>query len=145
MAHFKRYNDPDRRDALSGKRRTFIKEFAGAVRRIHDSGVYQPDMAGQNFLVEDGGEGRFFLVDLDRVRLGQRITDARRRRSLSQIGHMPGTLTRADRLHFLRAYARGDSELIDRETLRVLSEMIDRKAIDQEKRIARILSKQSRG
>ena len=140
-----KYNDPESRNALASKRRAFLREFAAAVRRIHDAEVYQPDMAGQNFLVaEEEGKRIFYLLDLDRVRLPRPITEAHRRRSLSQIGHMPGTITRADRLHFLRAYAGGDSDLVDRETVRLLAEMIDRKAVDQARRIARILRKQSR-
>jgi hypothetical protein len=127
-------------------RREFLRAFGRAIRHIHESGVYQPDMAGQNFIVADGeGEPVFHLVDLDRVRLCREMSRARILRNLCQLGHMPGTLTRTDRIRFLRAYARGDAWLLEKETMLRLGRMIDRKAADQQARIARILRKRSRG
>ena len=142
--HFGRFNEEGRRDDLAAERRAFLDAFAAAVRRIHDADVYQPDMAGQNFLVEmRDGAPVFHLVDLDRVRLGRENDRAQRLRNLSQVGYMPGTLTRADRLHFLQSYGRGEPELVERETVRLLAEMIDQKGVDQARRLERITRKRA--
>lgn len=129
-----------------GKRREFIRSFGRAIRRIHDQGVYQPDMAGQNFIVPDGeGEPLFHLVDLDRVRLCRTIDREPILRNLCQLGHMPGTLSRTDRIRFLKAYTGGTGWLLEKETMGALGRAIDKKAADQQVRIARLLEKQSRG
>lgn len=71
------------------------------ARRIHDAGVFFRDFTDGNVLVTvEGGRGRFWLVDLDRAVLRERVGPLARLRDLSR----PGLNGRDDRNLLLEGY-----------------------------------------
>jgi tRNA A-37 threonylcarbamoyl transferase component Bud32 len=51
------------------RQREFIRALADEIRRMHDAGVYHPDLKAKNILVtEEGSTWRFLFVDLADVR-----------------------------------------------------------------------------
>ncbi|MBI4712953.1 MAG: hypothetical protein HY762_06615 [Planctomycetes bacterium] len=105
----------------AGLRCKFIREFAFAVRRLHNNGIFHCDLKANNILVEDQPQitqinpfnqftqrWSFHFIDLDRVRFSPRISMRRRIKNLTQLNAaMPAVMTRADRLRFWRIYANG--------------------------------------
>jgi hypothetical protein len=76
----------------------FLRELGGFVRRLHDASVWHRDLSSGNVLLADagregdggsdgGGGGAYdlFLVDLNRARLGRRLTLSERARDLSRM------------------------------------------------------------
>jgi len=84
------------------ERLAFVDRLARIVRRLHDYGAYHGDLKAGNVLV---GSGRVLIIDLDRVRFSETVSDARRRYNLAQLNAaVTPPLTRTDRLRFLDAY-----------------------------------------
>ncbi len=114
------------RDGWSGwprrRRDLAIGAAAAALRRMHDAGLYHPDLNLKNVLVrwtEAGPEA--FFVDLDRARFYREVTFRLRRknlwrlaRSAEKLARPGGELSPGDRLRFLRAYAGTDGGLQER-------------------------------
>ncbi len=86
----------------------FVRACGRWVGDLHRRGVYHGDLKAVNVYV--GEDGRFTLVDYDRVRFGRRVGFRRRVKNLAQLAaSIPVCITRTDRLRFFRAYA-GDPE-----------------------------------
>ncbi|MFQ5904575.1 MAG: lipopolysaccharide kinase InaA family protein, partial [Candidatus Binatia bacterium] len=95
------------------RKRAFLQQFSRMVRRLHALGIYHPDLKGSNILVsirshqEGNPEYEFFLVDLERMRVKRRLRRHERIRNLSQINaslNNTASISRIDRLRFLKAY-----------------------------------------
>ena len=100
-----------------------LLEGAGAwLRALHEAGVWQRDMKAGNVLATHPLEGseRFFLIDIDGVRiLGDPLGEGRRVRNLAQILDLPSRLDEEAAGALLAGYAGGDASL--RERLRRLA------------------------
>lgn len=96
-----------------------IRAAAAALRRMHDAGMYHPDLNLKNVLVRAEGDAcAAFFVDLDRARFYREITFRLRRKNLWRLGRSaeklarPGKeLSRPDRLRFLLGYAGEDAAM----------------------------------
>jgi tRNA A-37 threonylcarbamoyl transferase component Bud32 len=88
--------------ALSGfALRQALRDLAAFLRGLHAAGVWQHDLKSANILVRGG---RFFLVDLDGVRLG-RLSPRRVRMNLAQLNaSVSGAVGLKARLRFYRYY-----------------------------------------
>jgi tRNA A-37 threonylcarbamoyl transferase component Bud32 len=80
---------------------SFFDRLGRQLRRMHDAGIWHRDVSIGNLLVRTGGEGPdFFIIDLNRTRLGRRLGAVRRSRDLCRLR----LLRSEDRDRLLRAY-----------------------------------------
>jgi serine/threonine protein kinase len=90
-------------------RRTFVRQLARFIAGLHDRGIFHGDLKANNVLVgrREGGDFVFSLLDLDRIRIVEKVPETLRVRNLAQLNaSIPGALTRADRMAGFRAYWR---------------------------------------
>ncbi|MHC4663296.1 MAG: lipopolysaccharide kinase InaA family protein, partial [Planctomycetota bacterium] len=87
---------------------SFIKTLAAAVRNLHETGVYHPDLKAKNILAKKCDSGwEFYFVDLADVRFS-RPTRRRIIKNLVQINAgVPYCIENSIRLRFLSEYCRG--------------------------------------
>jgi tRNA A-37 threonylcarbamoyl transferase component Bud32 len=83
------------------KRRALVVAFGAFARRLHDAGIDQDDFSPNNFLVDPAGH--FVLLDFERCRVGPELGD-RRWTLLAKLHRHGLSVSRTDRLRFLRAY-----------------------------------------
>jgi hypothetical protein len=92
--------------------RALARALGDLFRRLHADGVYHNDLKDANILV--GGpvaSPACVLLDLERVRLGARLTTRRRQKNLMQLARTLGRQASAtDRLRFLAAYLGPESD-----------------------------------
>ncbi len=84
------------------------------VRRLHDAGLRQDDLAPNNFLVEAGSPPALLPIDFERARMRWRIGVRARNRMLAQLAGRLADASAADRMRFLLAYTHGDRRLARR-------------------------------
>jgi hypothetical protein len=84
------------------------------VRRLHDAGLRQDDLAPNNFLVEAGSPPALLPIDFERARMRWRIGVRARRRMLAQLAGRLAGASAADRMRFLLAYTDADRRLARR-------------------------------
>jgi 3-deoxy-D-manno-octulosonic acid kinase len=102
-------------------RRLLLREVGAAVRKLHDAGVDHRDLQLHNILVvEEGGERRIVVVDLDRAvyhpngALSPRLRArnlGRLTRSAVKAGLFRGPIGRRELASFVGAYTAGDRAL----------------------------------
>jgi tRNA A-37 threonylcarbamoyl transferase component Bud32 len=98
----------ERGDAAS--RRAWIGELGALVRRMHETGVDQEDLAPNNFLWRDGEVPHLLAIDFERTRLRARVAARARVFALTKLDrHFSGASASA-RMRFLLAYAHGRRE-----------------------------------
>jgi len=103
------------------QRRSLIRQSATALGallgKMHRYGVAHRDLKGCNLAAaEFNGAWRWYVLDLEGVRLRRRVTFAERASDLTRLAVSAGIhpcLSRADRLRFLRAYAQVAGERDD--------------------------------
>jgi serine/threonine protein kinase len=90
------------------RRRDFIKDLATLFRSLHEAQIYHNDLKDANIMFvpgDGGGPGRFFLLDLERVRCCRRLSERRRMKNLVQLNRTIGKFVRQSaRLGFLKFY-----------------------------------------
>jgi tRNA A-37 threonylcarbamoyl transferase component Bud32 len=103
-----RYNRVLSEEETRHKKR-FIAALAGFIRNLHDKGIYHADLKSNNILVgEEADSWRLYVVDLDRLRCGRRLSFEERANNLAQINaSVADCITPADRMLFFRHYAQG--------------------------------------
>lgn len=90
------------------ERNELLFRLARLTRRMHDVGVFHKDFKSANIVLR---AGRFYLVDLDRVRFGS-VSAGEATFNLAQLNaSLEAAVTRADRMRFLRAYIGRDRRL----------------------------------
>ena len=106
--------DPRRRRAA---RRALATGLGDLFRRLHAAGLYHNDLKDVNVLVTDPPLApRFVLLDLERVRVLERVPRPRRLKNLVQLARTLGPrATAADRVRFLRAYLGGAAVRAERK------------------------------
>ncbi len=95
-------------------KRQLIVQFARFVRRIHELLVYHGDFKASNVLIEEKEPGafRFYLIDLDYVKICCTLNRFQRYRNLMQLNKSfldRKTLSMTDRLTFLKTYLGTDA------------------------------------
>ena len=101
-----------RRDPPPADRRHVTWQLARMVRRLHEAGFSHRDLKAPNLLVAPSrpgapGQPRVFLVDLDGLRFGRRVSSQRRAQNLMRLSVSLdewGVARQTDRLRFLRTY-----------------------------------------
>jgi tRNA A-37 threonylcarbamoyl transferase component Bud32 len=92
----------------------FLEELGRMARRLHDAGFWHRDFTSGNVLLRIGPNGAptaLYLIDLNRTRLGRRVSTSERLRDLSR---MP-IFRPADQERFLAAYwGEGDGGAVRR-------------------------------
>ena len=80
-------------------------DFGRLAARIFQKGVYQYDLALNNFLIrrESGGFGLYF-IDFERVKLQSSVSRKRKQDVLARLGRAGAEISLKDRLRFLRGY-----------------------------------------
>jgi len=81
----------------------FLEELGRMARRLHDAGFWHRDLSSGNVLLRcapDGVLTALYLIDLNRTRMGRRLSTSERMRDLSR---MP-ILRQEDQERFLAAY-----------------------------------------
>lgn len=118
----------DKHASLSGKR-AFLRSLAKLFREIHAKNVYHNDLKDYNILVrKEGCKLRFFLLDLEGVRVYRNIPDTKRIKNLVQLNRTLGRLfSSADKVAFIRQYTK------DREW-KSLSRQVLRRSIKEDRR-----------
>jgi tRNA A-37 threonylcarbamoyl transferase component Bud32 len=88
------------------KKKLFIKHFAQWLSHLHQRNLYHQDMKTCNILVsENGGTWDFYLLDLEDIRLDEKVDEKSLFKNLLQLNtSIPKTMTRTDRLRFLKEY-----------------------------------------
>jgi tRNA A-37 threonylcarbamoyl transferase component Bud32 len=84
------------------------------IARVHEAGIQHEDLHCGNILVQVGAydQPRFFLVDLQAVRLGSSLSWRSSLKNLVVLNRWPSLrASRGDRLRFWRAYCRARSAL----------------------------------
>lgn len=102
----------DLRQAPARERRRFIAELAGLFAALHAAGVYHNDLKDANVLVRHGPAGHeCYLLDLECVRRGPRVSRRRRVKNLVQLHRTLGRLANMrENLYFLRCYLGEDAQ-----------------------------------
>jgi tRNA A-37 threonylcarbamoyl transferase component Bud32 len=92
------------------KKRLFTKAFAQWLSQLHQKGVFHQDMKTCNILIsENGGGWKFYLLDQEDIFLDERVGSRKLFKSFLQLNtSTPRTVTRTDRLRFLKEYLRGN-------------------------------------
>jgi len=92
------------------RKRSLIGKVAEFVAGLHTHNIYHGDFTADNILLrnsEAGNEMRIYLIDLDAVRTGFRISDRRRVKNLDELGRNfldLRIISTADRARFLKYY-----------------------------------------
>ncbi|MCX5739505.1 MAG: hypothetical protein NTZ61_13610 [Proteobacteria bacterium] len=88
-------------------RRAWTRELGALVRRMHDAGVHQQDLAPNNFLWSENREPPLLAIDFERPRGGGRVAARARVCALANLDrHFAGAPASA-RMRLLLAYANG--------------------------------------
>jgi tRNA A-37 threonylcarbamoyl transferase component Bud32 len=120
-----RFFPPLETEQLAAKR-TLIGQLGAWLRRVHDSNIYHDDWSPKNILVREMDDGwRFFFVDLDSVDFRRRLSRRRRLKNLSQLNDLPACVSGADRMRFLRVYARGRPPFYTEDAARRIARATD--------------------
>jgi tRNA A-37 threonylcarbamoyl transferase component Bud32 len=90
-------------------KRALIHTLARLLRRMHDRRIQNRDLKSDNLIVQakDADRFRVFIVDIDGVRTGARVSWRRRVKNLTRLERGfrgSAAITRTDRLRFLRSY-----------------------------------------
>lgn len=67
----------------------FLVALAGTLRRLHEARLWHRDMSSGNVLIRWRGDGAppdLYLLDLNRTRIGRRLTPAQRMQDLARMG-----------------------------------------------------------
>ncbi|NMD36817.1 MAG: hypothetical protein GYA73_13105, partial [Planctomycetes bacterium] len=131
-----------RGEPVDGARlRSFTRQFAGAVRELHEAGVRHRDLKGENVLIADeDGKLAIRFIDFDSLYFARGVSFRRAAKNLAQLaGSLPYCFPMAARLRFFACYTNG-SLLAGRR-----KELLRAAAAIAQLRIERWLRKWSRG
>lgn len=88
------------------KKWRFVEHLSQEIRKLHECGIYQPDLKSNNILVKEKNNGwQFFFIDLDRIRFKKRLSYDEKVKNLAQINaSVADCITIPDRLRFFKSY-----------------------------------------
>lgn len=111
---------------LLRRKKEFIKDLAGELRRMHLKGVFHYDMKANNILVQQTNHNRTYnFLDLDRISFSRGVSLARRFKNLAQINaSIPSIITRTDRLRFYNYFFTRVREIPDQQKKRSIRKLM---------------------
>ena len=118
MQYFTRWDKAGDHQWLREKRE-LIRQAGRLVRKMHEVGIYHADLHLKNFIVEMGGEevGSLHIIDFDRSMTTHPLESdkwlanlVRLDRSVEKWRVKGLSITRTDRIRFLRSYLEGDEK-----------------------------------
>jgi hypothetical protein len=89
-------------------RRAWTRELGALVRRMHESGVHQEDLAPNNFLWRASHAPHLLAIDFERTRVGRRVSARERVFALAKLERHFAGAPASGRMRFLLAYANED-------------------------------------
>ncbi len=90
----------------SPRERRWLAQALGALARSAvDSGLFQDDFAPNNVLLRRGVESELLMIDFERARVLERLSEGQIRRMLGKLDREMRGATRADRMRFLVSFA----------------------------------------
>lgn len=92
----------------AAERRACVAALGVLVRRMHDSGIDQRDLAPNNFLWRRGADPTLLAIDFERARVGASVALAARVAALAKLDRHCATASASERMRFLYAYCAGD-------------------------------------
>ena len=100
------------------ERRRFIEAFAEWLSHYHKLNLYHKDMKTCNLIISKAGEvWNFFLLDLEDVRLDEKVREKELFRNFLQLNtSTPKMVTTTDRFRFLKAYLKFNPIVKDRKS-----------------------------
>jgi len=124
------------------RRGAALSAVARCVRRLHDAGLFTPDLQETNLMLEEAeGEIKIHYVDLDGFRRMARVSWRRRRRNLVQLDRSVGRfMSRSERLRFLYTYLGAQP---NRDAVRTLAARLMRERRHKDRQFARRRARQS--
>ncbi|MCA9773242.1 MAG: phosphotransferase [Myxococcales bacterium] len=106
-----------RREPDPARRRAVLRRTGAEIRRMHDAGLDHRDLNVKNVLVRR--DGAIMILDFDRARVFDRLSDPARARALTRLLRsaikrdlVPARVGRGEVIAFVRGYARGDAAAI---------------------------------
>ncbi|MEK7309558.1 MAG: lipopolysaccharide kinase InaA family protein [Planctomycetota bacterium] len=90
-----------------GNKIRFIKQFALAVKRLHQKGIFHHDLKANNVIIQNPDV--CYFIDLDRVSFNRETTLEERVINLAQLNAaVTDVISKSDRLRFYRFYSYGE-------------------------------------
>lgn len=128
------------KETLDNKIR-FIKQFAMAVKALHQKGIFHHDLKANNVLMRNDRRKKrdesntsfisnlssffFYFIDLDRVSFNRETTPEERITNLAQLNAaVTDVATKSDRLRFYRFYAYGEECLPHKDEKEVIGKIM---------------------
>lgn len=90
------------------ERRARAAGLGTLVRRMHEAGVDQRDLAPNNFLWRAGAEPSLLAIDFERARVGAPVSARVRVAALAKLDRHCAGASASERMRFLRAYCDGE-------------------------------------
>lgn len=91
-----------------GDRRRCAVALGALVRRMHDAGIDQRDLAPNNFLWRPAAQPPLLAIDFERARVGAAVSPRARVAALAKLDRHCAGAAASERMRFLRAYCAGD-------------------------------------
>ncbi len=109
------------RSNAPGERARMLVEFAGHMRRWHDSGIYLRDLVTNVLTRESPEDLEYWLTDLDQLHPIKRVTRTRLLRQMAQLARWTGPLTESEAETIAMTYL---SRISERAIARVVKVLI---------------------
>lgn len=90
------------------ERRLCAQALGTCVRRMHEAGIDQRDLAPNNFLWRPAARPSLLAIDFERVRLAAAVPSPARIAALAKLDRHCAGASASARMRFLRAYCAGD-------------------------------------
>nr|MBP7323161.1 hypothetical protein [Deltaproteobacteria bacterium] len=115
--------NPSRTPFTARDRFTLAKRLGALIRVMHERGIFQEDLALNNFLVGVGAHNRgsLYLIDFERISLHDTVSPVRQEWVLSKLNRLGREVSLSQRLRFLHAF-RPD---LKKEEIKTLARTID--------------------
>lgn len=112
-----------REKGVLGNKIRFIKQFALAVKRLHQKGIFHHDLKANNVIIQNSF--LYYFLDLDRVSFNWETTLDERVTNLAQLNAaVTDVVTKSDRLRFYRFYSYGEECLPPKQEKAVIRQIM---------------------